>query len=240
MLCQALVVGALHAAEIWRDHARGRSPSTVASNGPRTVRAAVKVERNAGGPPARRDDFPSRASWVPGLVPQPSWVGAAATHAAAIWMEKSKEAAINWATSERLATCLDSRLRKACTRTFHALTIHLRLFCFVANGTLLPGRCRLYAQMGPSGCGKTTLFDVLACRKTAGRTSGTLLLGHQPLTTSVARQLVGYVEQFGEQHLPHLGAWLAWLRVSEGTLTCRAMSMLGVLQLVNYLFRIRF
>ena len=52
-------------------------------------------------------------------------------------------------------------------------------------------------QMGPSGSGKTTLLDVLAGRKTAGRTRGSILFAGVPPTTMFLRRYTGYVEQFG-------------------------------------------
>jgi ATP-binding cassette subfamily G (WHITE) protein 2 len=50
--------------------------------------------------------------------------------------------------------------------------------------------------MGPSGSGKTTLLDVLAGRKTAGTTSGTLLFGGTVPTRAFMRRFSAYVEQF--------------------------------------------
>lgn len=58
--------------------------------------------------------------------------------------------------------------------------------------------------MGPSGSGKTTLLDVLAGRKTAGRTSGSILFAGAPPTVMFLRRYTGYVEQFGEQQLTAL------------------------------------
>jgi ATP-binding cassette, subfamily G (WHITE), member 2 len=55
--------------------------------------------------------------------------------------------------------------------------------------------------MGPSGSGKTTLLDLLAGRKTTGKTQGTLLFAGQKPTQQFLRRYTGYVEQFGEQ--PH-------------------------------------
>ena len=52
--------------------------------------------------------------------------------------------------------------------------------------------------MGPSGSGKTTLLDVLAGRKTAGKTIGSILFAGVPPTTMFLRRYTGYVEQFGE------------------------------------------
>ena len=50
--------------------------------------------------------------------------------------------------------------------------------------------------MGPSGSGKTTLLDVLAGRKTAGKTTGTLLFGGTQPSRAFLRRYTGYVEQF--------------------------------------------
>jgi ABC-type uncharacterized transport system YnjBCD ATPase subunit len=52
------------------------------------------------------------------------------------------------------------------------------------------------SQMGPSGSGKTTLLDVLAGRKTAGKTTGTLLFGGAKPSRAFLRRYTGYVEQF--------------------------------------------
>ena len=60
---------------------------------------------------------------------------------------------------------------------------------------------RASVQMGPSGSGKTTLLDVLAGRKTAGKTSGSILFAGAPPTVMFLRRYTGYVEQFGEQRL---------------------------------------
>lgn len=54
----------------------------------------------------------------------------------------------------------------------------------------------MVALMGPSGCGKTTLLDVLAGRKTTGKTTGTVLFDGQSATTAFLRRYTGYVEQF--------------------------------------------
>jgi ABC-type multidrug transport system ATPase subunit len=50
--------------------------------------------------------------------------------------------------------------------------------------------------MGPSGSGKTTLLDVLAGRKTAGKTTGTLLFSGAKPSRAFLRRFTGYVEQF--------------------------------------------
>lgn len=51
-------------------------------------------------------------------------------------------------------------------------------------------------QMGPSGSGKTTLLDLLAGRKTVGRTEGHLSFGGLQPTKQFLRRYTGYVEQF--------------------------------------------
>mmetsp|Transcript_26363 Transcript_26363/g.74143 ORF Transcript_26363/g.74143 Transcript_26363/m.74143 type:complete len:162 (-) Transcript_26363:2028-2513(-) len=61
------------------------------------------------------------------------------------------------------------------------------------------------ALVGPSGSGKTTLLDVLAGRKTAGHTSGTILYGNEPPTKAFLRRHTGYVEQFGAQGMREEG-----------------------------------
>ena len=48
---------------------------------------------------------------------------------------------------------------------------------------------------------ETTLLDVLAGRKTAGRTTGSILFAGVPPTVTFLRRYTGYVEQFGEQQL---------------------------------------
>ncbi|KAG2493535.1 hypothetical protein HYH03_008349 [Edaphochlamys debaryana] len=52
------------------------------------------------------------------------------------------------------------------------------------------------ALMGPSGSGKTTLLDVLAGRKNAGVTEGTIAFSGQKPTPQFLRRYTGYVEQF--------------------------------------------
>ncbi|GAX73408.1 hypothetical protein CEUSTIGMA_g860.t1 [Chlamydomonas eustigma] len=52
------------------------------------------------------------------------------------------------------------------------------------------------ALMGPSGSGKTTLLDLLAGRKTTGRTEGQILFGGLPPSKQYLRRFTGYVEQF--------------------------------------------
>jgi ABC-type lipoprotein export system ATPase subunit len=56
----------------------------------------------------------------------------------------------------------------------------------------------LCAQMGPSGSGKTTLLDLLAGRKTVGKTEGSILFAGNKPTRPFLRRYTGYVEQFGE------------------------------------------
>eukprot|EP00798_Chlamydomonas_sp_ICE-L_P008104 gene8104-1350_t len=50
--------------------------------------------------------------------------------------------------------------------------------------------------MGPSGSGKTTLLDLLAGRKTQGKTVGTVLFGGKEPSKAFLRRYTGYVEQF--------------------------------------------
>jgi ABC-type multidrug transport system ATPase subunit len=48
------------------------------------------------------------------------------------------------------------------------------------------------ALLGPSGSGKTTFLDVLACRKSVGETTGTMLFGGKaPTTQFIRRHTVG-------------------------------------------------
>jgi ATP-binding cassette subfamily G (WHITE) protein 2 len=51
------------------------------------------------------------------------------------------------------------------------------------------------ALMGPSGSGKTTLLDLLAGRKTVGRTSGDIMYGGVKASKQFLRRFTGYVEQ---------------------------------------------
>lgn len=53
--------------------------------------------------------------------------------------------------------------------------------------------------MGPSGSGKTTLLDLLAGRKTVGKTEGDILFAGNKPTRPFLRRYTGYVEQFGER-----------------------------------------
>jgi ABC-type multidrug transport system ATPase subunit/ABC-type multidrug transport system permease subunit len=67
------------------------------------------------------------------------------------------------------------------------------------SGVAAPGR--LLALMGASGAGKTTLLDVIACRKPAGDTEGSISLnGFAPERTAFAR-LTAYCEQM-DVHTP--------------------------------------
>ncbi|EFJ42159.1 hypothetical protein VOLCADRAFT_107413 [Volvox carteri f. nagariensis] len=59
---------------------------------------------------------------------------------------------------------------------------------------LEPGQ--MTALMGPSGSGKTTLLDLLAGRKTVGKTEGHLSFGGSQPTKQFLRRYTGYVEQF--------------------------------------------
>ncbi|GBG35186.1 ABC transporter G family member 31, partial [Hondaea fermentalgiana] len=53
----------------------------------------------------------------------------------------------------------------------------------------------LTALMGSSGAGKTTLMDVLALRKTAGKTKGEVLVNGRPQEKTTFSRIIGYVEQ---------------------------------------------
>jgi ABC-type multidrug transport system ATPase subunit len=55
--------------------------------------------------------------------------------------------------------------------------------------------------MGGSGAGKTTLMDVIAARKTVGRTSGALTANGAPLRRAALGRVMGYVEQ-ADLHAP--------------------------------------
>lgn len=55
--------------------------------------------------------------------------------------------------------------------------------------------------------GKTTLMDVLAGRKTGGRTDGEQLLNGHTKAMSTLSRVMGYVEQF-DVHNPQVGAWV--------------------------------
>mmetsp|Transcript_10461 Transcript_10461/g.26329 ORF Transcript_10461/g.26329 Transcript_10461/m.26329 type:complete len:1533 (+) Transcript_10461:208-4806(+) len=66
------------------------------------------------------------------------------------------------------------------------------------SGYCTPGM--LLALMGPSGAGKSTLLDVLAERKTGGKTKGTILFNGGPRNANYRRESA-YVEQ-NDTHLP--------------------------------------
>ncbi|RLN43588.1 hypothetical protein BBJ28_00025256, partial [Nothophytophthora sp. Chile5] len=61
------------------------------------------------------------------------------------------------------------------------------------SGFALPGT--ITALMGSSGAGKTTLMDVIAGRKTGGKTRGQILLNGHPATDLAIRRSTGYCEQ---------------------------------------------
>lgn len=62
------------------------------------------------------------------------------------------------------------------------------------TGYFRPGT--MAALMGPSGSGKTTLLDLLAGRKTVGKTEGDILFAGNKPTRPFLRRYTGYVEQF--------------------------------------------
>jgi len=62
------------------------------------------------------------------------------------------------------------------------------------TGYFRPGQ--MAALMGPSGSGKTTLLDLLAGRKTVGKTEGSILFAGNKATRPFLRRYTGYVEQF--------------------------------------------
>jgi len=55
--------------------------------------------------------------------------------------------------------------------------------------------------MGSSGAGKSTLMDVIAGRKTVGRSTGTITANGRPLNRSAFASKMGYVEQ-SDLHVP--------------------------------------
>uniref|UniRef100_A0A6U0YCP6 ABC transporter domain-containing protein n=1 Tax=Polytomella parva TaxID=51329 RepID=A0A6U0YCP6_9CHLO len=67
------------------------------------------------------------------------------------------------------------------------------------SGCFRPGV--LTALMGASGAGKTTLMDVLANRKTGGRTEGEQLVNGHPKEMKTFARVMGYVEQV-DVHMP--------------------------------------
>lgn len=92
-----------------------------------------------------------------------------------------------------MALCIYVLLLNSCahrgSRTGKPLTLIKNI-----EGYAQPGM--LVALMGPSGAGKTTLMDVLARRKTSGKTTGAMHLNGQPPTKLYHRAL-GYCEQQG-------------------------------------------
>jgi ABC-type glutathione transport system ATPase component len=96
--------------------------------------------------------------------------------------------------------------------------------------------------MGGSGAGKTTLMDVIAGRKTIGRTSGALAANGAPLRAAALGSLMGYVEQ-ADFHAPlatvgealRLAARLrlpaAWGRARREALVAGVMGLVELLQL---------
>jgi ABC-type multidrug transport system ATPase subunit len=55
--------------------------------------------------------------------------------------------------------------------------------------------------MGSSGAGKTTMMDVIAGRKTVGRTTGAITINGRPKDPESFARLTGYVEQT-DVHVP--------------------------------------
>ncbi len=60
------------------------------------------------------------------------------------------------------------------------------------SGYVKPGM--MLALMGSSGAGKSTLMDVLARRKTGGKTTGEILINGRKADSNLNR-VIGYVEQ---------------------------------------------
>ncbi|CAI5514863.1 unnamed protein product [Closterium sp. Naga37s-1] len=69
------------------------------------------------------------------------------------------------------------------------------------SGFVCPGT--MTALMGSSGAGKTTLLDVLAGRKTIGRTRGDILVNSFPKVQDTFARISGYVEQ-SDIHTPFI------------------------------------
>ncbi|GJP31886.1 hypothetical protein CLOM_g15887, partial [Closterium sp. NIES-68] len=69
------------------------------------------------------------------------------------------------------------------------------------SGFVRPGT--MTALMGSSGAGKTTLLDVLAGRKTIGRTRGDILVNSFPKVQATFARISGYVEQ-SDIHTPFI------------------------------------
>ena len=65
-----------------------------------------------------------------------------------------------------------------------------------------------------SGSGKSTLLDILAQRKTVGKTTGDVLLAGQRPTKTFLRRYAGYVEQF-DTLLPVLTVYEMLLYTAE-------------------------
>eukprot|EP00850_Spirogloea_muscicola_P017864 SM000157S02094 [mRNA] locus=s157:259267:270139:- [translate_table: standard] len=76
-----------------------------------------------------------------------------------------------------------------------------RLLLNSVSGYSLPGT--MTALMGSSGAGKTTLLDVLAGRKTIGRTRGDVLVNGYPKVAETFARIRGYVEQ-NDIHTPFI------------------------------------
>jgi len=75
--------------------------------------------------------------------------------------------------------------------------------------------------MGGSGAGKTTAMDVIAARKTVGRTTGDILINGYPMEQLPWSRSLGYVEQM-DIHSPQLTVYeslavSARLRLARGT-----------------------
>lgn len=73
---------------------------------------------------------------------------------------------------------------------------------------------QMTAVMGPSGSGKSTLLDILAQRKTIGKTKGKILIAGQQPTQTFLRRYAGYVEQF-DTLLPVLTVYEMLLYTAE-------------------------
>lgn len=62
-----------------------------------------------------------------------------------------------------------------------------------ASGMVQPGK--VMAIMGPSGAGKTTLLDILAKRTKSGKSTGSIYINGQQVSTNHYKKLIGYVDQ---------------------------------------------
>lgn len=85
------------------------------------------------------------------------------------------------------------------------------------SGSFRPGI--LTALVGVSGAGKTTLMDVLAGRKTSGRSEGSISISGYPKNQAAFARVSGYCEQ-NDIHSPNVTVYeslvfSAWLRLSE-------------------------